>query len=159
MGRPRLKTPEKYCEVCGKKLERRKLKSGYEEPLYWFNKRKYCSLECSAKARKLTDYKESKAKTWGGGHGAARRLFQETDMCADCGKHGKTEIHHIDENYLNNAPENLVRLCKSCHAKRHRKRSLCIVCGLQAKAKNLCSKHYQQYRKGKLELIDQSHAP
>ena len=47
MGRKRLPTPEKYCELCGKKLERRPLASGYYEPLVQFEQRKYCSLKCA----------------------------------------------------------------------------------------------------------------
>lgn len=50
MGRKELPTPLKYCENCGKKLERRILSSGYKEPLYWFNLRKYCSLKCANSA-------------------------------------------------------------------------------------------------------------
>jgi len=41
--------------------------------------------------------------------------------CEDCGRgldeiHGKFEVHHKDGNAYNNDPENLVGLCKACHA-------------------------------------------
>jgi hypothetical protein len=56
----------------------------------------------------------------------ARRIFwddrsQEQYNCEDCGRgideiHGKFEVHHKDGNPYNNDPENLVGLCKACHA-------------------------------------------
>lgn len=67
--------------------------------------------------------------------------------CAICGKVGYTEVHHIDKNPMNNDPQNLVRLCKSCHAKQHREKSFCVVCGAPAKGHHLCSKHWQAWRK------------
>ena len=152
MGRKKLPTPEKYCEVCGAKLERRLLSSGYEEPLYWFNKRKYCSQICSTIAQKkkrlsvpATNPKTSRRR--------AREIVPEAP-CADCGKIGYTEVHHVDLNPMNNSSENLVRLCKSCHAKRHRMRSLCVVCGLPAKGHHLCGKHWQAWRKSNLRGWD-----
>ena len=145
MGRKKLPTPEKYCENCGKKLERRPLASGYEEPLYFFNQRKYCSVDC---ANKATAKKKLEKKTTNPKTSRARARASVADApCSICGKVGYTEVHHRDENPLNNSPENLQRLCKSCHAKQHRTRSLCAVCGKPAKAKKLCTKHYQQYRK------------
>lgn len=148
MGRPRLPTPEKYCERCGKLLERRPLKSGYLEPLFFFNQRKYCSLEC-ANARKTWDELSGESVAWS--REIARRKTPPSP-CADCGKEGPTEVHHIDKDPFNNDPENLIRLCRSCHAKRHKIKSTCVICGAPMKGKGLCSKHYQQYRKGKLKL-------
>lgn len=56
----------------------------------------------------------------------ARSIFwddqsQEQYECEDCGRgleeiHGKFEVHHKDGNPYNNDPENLVGLCKACHA-------------------------------------------
>lgn len=145
MGRKKLPTPEKYCEVCGRRLERRLLKSGYEEPLYWFNKRKYCSLKCCAvaRSRRAMGKPPMSEKT---GRQRARRMIPSTS-CAICGKNGYTEVHHKDKNPLNNSPENLVRLCKSCHSKQHHTKNLCVVCGLPAKGHHLCAKHWQAWRK------------
>lgn len=145
MGRPKLETPEKYCEKCGKKLERRPLKNGYEEPLYWFNKRKYCSVECanSAIAEKRLDSPVTSAKQ---GRSRARKMVPDAP-CTICGKIGYTEVHHKDQNPMNNSSGNLVRLCRSCHAKQHRQKGLCVVCGQPQKGHNLCSKHWQAWRK------------
>ncbi len=145
MGRPKLKTPEKYCERCGKKLERRPLSNGYEEPMYWFNKRRFCSVACSNKA--LSEkIRESPAPTAKQSRQRARTATPPAP-CAICGKKGKTDVHHIDKNPMNNDPSNLVRLCRSCHVKQHQKKSLCVVCGQPVKGHNLCSKHWQAWRK------------
>ena len=37
--------------------------------------------------------------------------------CQLCGKYPAFDIHHIDYNKKNNEPENLITLCRSCHAK------------------------------------------
>ena len=145
MGRKKLPTPEKYCERCGKKLERRPLASGYEEPLYWFNKRRFCSVECANKTMGEARLAEP-AKSPKISRKRARNMLPSAP-CAVCGKIGYTEVHHRDENPMNNSPENLVRLCKSCHAKQHRSRPSCVVCGAPAKGHRLCAKHWQAWRK------------
>lgn len=40
-------------------------------------------------------------------------------MCPDCGEDWGRDLHHISEDQRDNRPENLVRLCRSCHRKRH----------------------------------------
>lgn len=39
--------------------------------------------------------------------------------CERCGSSGEV-VHHKDENLRNNTPENLERLCRSCHIAHHR---------------------------------------
>ena len=152
MGRPRLKTPEKYCERCGKKLERRLLSSGYEEPLYWFNRRRFCSVDCANKT--LGENRMSTPAPTPKQSRVRARNAVPNAPCAICGRVGYTEVHHKDKNPMNNDPANLVRLCKSCHAKQHRKKSLCVVCGLPVKGHHLCSKHWQAWRKSILRGWD-----
>ena len=145
MGRPKLPTPEKYCERCGKKLERRSLSNGQSEPMYWFLKRRFCSVDCANKT--TGEVKLQRPASTAKASRRRARTAMPFAPCAICGKTGYTEVHHKDENPLNNSPENLVRLCKSCHAKQHRKRSLCVVCGAPAKGHHLCNKHWQAWRK------------
>jgi hypothetical protein len=40
--------------------------------------------------------------------------------CTACGSEKNSRIHHVDHNPLNNAPENLVRMCHACHITHHK---------------------------------------
>ena len=118
------KTIEKYCAYCGKKLERR-FYSGCNkfEDMTCFKKRKYCDRMCMRKA--FTNVGESNSN-WSNTHSTARtinNLFLHKDRCEICGKSGKLDIHHIDENPNNNNIDNLMCLCRSCHMKIHRNES------------------------------------
>ena len=53
----------------------------------------------------------------------------------------------IIKNPTNNKPENLQRLCRSCHMKIHRPETFCVVCGEKAKGYGYCDKHLQRYKK------------
>lgn len=49
------------------------------------------------------------------------KLINSRTLCGDCGRYSEVfEIHHIDKNRDNNKIENLIVLCKSCHANRHK---------------------------------------
>lgn len=41
------------------------------------------------------------------------------NFCEICGGAKYLVVHHLDKNRKNNAPENLVKLCRSCHAQLH----------------------------------------
>ena len=41
------------------------------------------------------------------------------DECIACGYNGYIEVHHIDGDWLNNHPLNLVPLCFKCHKHSH----------------------------------------
>ena len=62
----------------------------------------------------------NKKKDRARGHKQALRLYPEIGPCAKCGDQ-KAERHHIDDNPLNNAPQNIMPLCRSCHTKEHKK--------------------------------------
>ena len=40
-------------------------------------------------------------------------------ICTQCGKQGKTLIHHKDFNHNNDIPTNRIELCYQCHAQAH----------------------------------------
>lgn len=41
-------------------------------------------------------------------------------VCQDCGDSKEVQVHHIDSDPKNNSDKNLVLLCKTCHANRHK---------------------------------------
>lgn len=49
-----------------------------------------------------------------GGRTRAIRLYPQVGPCIVCGNK-KSERHHIDENTANNAPINIIILCRKCH--------------------------------------------
>jgi hypothetical protein len=50
-----------------------------------------------------------------------KHLIKSDTICEDCQTQADVlEIHHKDKNRDNNKPNNLVILCKPCHAERHR---------------------------------------
>lgn len=48
------------------------------------------------------------------------RLHPEDNCCAICGSTRCLVVHHVDMNRKNNHPDNLVKICRSCHAQVHR---------------------------------------
>ena len=50
-------------------------------------------------------------------------LQRDNNQCIDCGSKEHILVHHLDESRgtgkLNNNPENLITLCRPCHARRH----------------------------------------
>ena len=118
MAMPMKPTPERYCEYCGKKLERKRLPNGDLEYLIHFNRRKFCNRDCMAKAFEQNPKK--KDPSWMTAHYHARKICKPSP-CFVCGKEVRTEVHHKDWNWRNNSPENLVRVCRGCHTKIHRR--------------------------------------
>lgn len=54
------------------------------------------------------------------------KIYEENNLpneCYFCGREEidgyKNDIHHKDGNHQNNNPENLMKLCRSCHKKLH----------------------------------------
>lgn len=54
------------------------------------------------------------------GHKQALKLYPNIGPCVKCGDK-KSERHHIDDNPLNNSPENIMPLCRRCHTLEHGK--------------------------------------
>ena len=108
MPMPRKDEPEKYCQMCGVRLER-KVYNGVLEDLGAFRRRKYCSLTC-ANTRK-------RPKHWETYHWRARHHRGAT--CEACGAKTSLHAHHIDGNPENNDPANIQTLCVHCHGFLH----------------------------------------
>ena len=136
-------TPERYCEECGKKLERKRLPNGDLEYLIHFNRRKFCNQRCMGVN---FDKRHSADVGWSAAHSVARSIVPK-GPCNRCAKPMARDVHHKDGNHLNNAPENLERICRGCHKREHRPRGSCSLCGKPAKGLGYCEKHYQRFRK------------
>jgi hypothetical protein len=58
-----------------------------------------------------------------GGYADYKKVYREqgtnSAVCEHCGSDKHTVVHHKDENRKNANPDNLIRLCRSCHAKEH----------------------------------------
>lgn len=136
-------TPLRHCEFCGTKLERKPLPRGGLEYLIHFNRRKYCGRVCMARA---FDARHSAVVGPSTARYHARKIVPP-GPCSRCGKPKAKDVHHHDENYLNNSPSNLERICRSCHVRGHRPKSSCTICGALAKALGFCDKHYQRFKR------------
>lgn len=164
------KIEEKKCAYCGKimRVEDYLDKKGYKNYTA-FAKKKYCDRMCMRKAF-LNIGKDKGSGNWSSTHGTARGindLILHKTECEICGKQGNLDVHHKDENPNNNEPDNLQVLCRSCHMKIHRPKSICKVdgCNNFVSGHGYCEKHLQRYKKhgnplivnngnGKYEIID-----
>ena len=141
MGRPRLPDPEKFCEWCGVRLERKRYKGNLEDRPR-FRQRKFCSRSCA---------NSRKNPTLGGLRTRAQKFRGQ--QCETCGTDQQLHIHHVDHDPSNNAPQNLQTLCASCHLKLHwqtRERKPtqpCKYCEQPSRKRGMCQKHYQRFRK------------
>src|SRR5207253_9759285 len=143
MGRRAKPTPEKYCQLCEKKLERKRLPNGDLEALFHFNRRKYCNQICFAKA---SEGQKKETVGWMTAHYHARKKCPH-GPCVKCQTPNALDVHHKDGNWRNNSLDNLERICRSCHNKEHGVRSIFTICGSPAKGLGYCEKHYQRFKK------------
>jgi hypothetical protein len=104
MPYPRAQEPEKYCQRCGSRLERRRF-GGRLEDMGVFKRRKYCSLSCASRRERPTH--------WGTYHWRARK--HRKSSCEACGSMAALHAHHVDGQPQNNDASNIQTLCASCH--------------------------------------------
>ena len=141
MAMKRKEDPIKYCEYCGEQMHRVRYPSRLED-MGAFKRRKYCSRECMAKAFDEVHFGATKSS-----ERRYARSIKNHEKCAICGSTENVDVHHKDGNWHNNSLDNLIALCRSCHLKEHRPKSVCSICGEPAKGHGLCEKHLQRYRK------------
>lgn len=148
--------PERYCAYCGKKLERKRFSHKWED-LAVFSKRKYCDRECMKRAFLKTGQTDQSKRVAHHTSMLMMRLLQpEVQECQICKSTKNLDVHHKDGNFRNNTIENLMLLCRSCHMKEHHPKGTCMICGEPVKGHNLCSKHYQRWKKcGRPTITDQ----
>ena len=115
-----IKELEKYCEYCGKQLERKRF-NGRLEDFTVFKNRKYCNRECMRKD--WVKIGDNHNQSYSNAHTTARKineLILHKELCELCGSDTNLDIHHIDGNWQNNNLDNLMCLCRSCHKKYER---------------------------------------
>ena len=147
MGRKRMPDPEKYCSHCGKRLQRKTYPNSIED-MGVFKRRKYCDQVCMARAKMKEKVTLSALRV------RARKFIGK--QCDRCGTTTRLAVHHIDGNPANNVMDNLMTLCDVCHTTWHwqhgkkatrKPPSYCKVCGNPARKLDMCSLHYQRFRK------------
>lgn len=110
---PSIKVEEKRCLFCGSILERRLSPCGRLESWVQFDKRIFCNNRCRG------DWELENQKVKRSAHGLRAQKFKK-NTCEKCGKTGRLDIHHIDGNWRNDNPKNLITLCRSCHILTHK---------------------------------------
>lgn len=149
MGRPRAKSPIKFCLNCGKQLLLRTLADGSLEQTCFLRARKYCNRKCMALGMEGT----MKTSTPRSHHRQSRKAVKE--KCQNCGRRNtKLHVHHADSNPMNNDPSNFRTLCGSCHRRCHSpnyeatglRRKPCKICGNPSMRTGLCYKHVTRQR-------------
>lgn len=132
MPMPMKHIPPKPCRVCGKLMHRRRLRSGRIEDAGCFRRRVYCDRKCMAHGQR----KSAAELTRSGLLVRARRHLKSA--CEHCSTTQRLSIHHVDRDWRNNSPENLMTLCASCHTTLHheageivtrRRQKTCPACG------------------------------
>lgn len=143
MPMPRKLTPEKYCQFCGERLERKPLRNGGLESLLHFGRRKFCDQMCMARD---FDRRHREDAGYSAAHARARTLIAP-GPCSRCGTPNALDVHHRDGNWQNNEPSNLERICRTCHNLAHHRAKPCTICGKPQKGLGYCDKHYQRFKK------------
>lgn len=104
MPTPPMFVPPKPCEWCGKLMERPRFSNGQLEAPTMFARRRFCSQSCAASrpfAKKNSMHKRARK--------------HRGDHCEACGTTKRLQAHHLDQDFTNNALNNIQTLCKSCH--------------------------------------------
>lgn len=104
------------CKYCGKDISIKPSRHGLR-----YNK--FCDKSCYSKYRQRDQYgKFIDGEITGNKHRSLAFDYYQINECSICGYDKVPEIlqvHHKDQNKLNNVPENLEILCPNCHYEKH----------------------------------------
>ena len=142
MPRKPVPDPEKYCERCGLRLQRKRYGNDLED-MGRFLTRRFCSLRCSNSRGIRSQGLKQQHKI---------SLTFRKERCESCGRRPDNpqhlHVHHINEDWTDHRPENLKTLCVGCHLILHRRRSpICQCCDAISRKHGMCQKHYQRWKK------------
>lgn len=149
------KRPVMVCEACGKEYEVAPARAAES---------RFCSRQCAnpAVSRETAQTRGDKLRGTGNRTKYLKRFGQHWHRQVAAEKLGRAlrpgeVVHHINGNSWDNAPENIVVITQSIHARiHHTKNRKCSVegCGRKHAAKGYCGKHWRQWRKGSAMLQD-----
>ena len=87
--------------------------------------RVFCSVICKAiyqqkhlLGRNNPNWKEDKFY-YTNPHSLQKLIKRRDIHCQECGSYSNLGVHHKDRDHFNNGDDNLILLCKNCHAKEH----------------------------------------
>ncbi len=137
------------CKNCGKPLEQKRFSSGVLESPSMMAKRKFCDRSCMAAsmegAIKVMNPHNSRRQSAKGAKG----------KCEICAVTARLQVHHQDQNPLNNEASNLRTLCASCHRRCHspnftatgEQRRPCKHCEMPSVKLGMCETHLSRFRR------------
>lgn len=136
------------CQSCRKPLVAKRFSSGRKESPSMLSKRKYCDRECMAAGQE----KEICSSL---SHSRAKANATIKGRCENCQAVRNLQVHHKDENPQNNAPSNLMTLCRSCHSLFHSpnndpttgQRLPCLHCDKPSVKSRLCNTHLSRLKR------------
>lgn len=130
----------------------KRYRSGGQESLPEFSKRRFCNRSCKGVSQLLENPVNG---TGARGRKQARSMVVKS-KCEACETSHRLEVHHRDGNPANNEPSNLAVLCMICHRKEH-KTEACSIPGCEKVycALGYCSMHYQRFKKYGDPLVKQ----
>ena len=100
---------DRQCLQCGRELTRNIYREGTWESMRSFSTRKFCGISCYVKYGKARCSGDSINSIY------RRAKKNKKEKCCICGHAENLHLHHVDKNFHNNDPSNLMTLCQSCH--------------------------------------------
>lgn len=95
---------QEYCPNCIRKVDNERCRVYYKK----------------TKVYKGYNQKGENNNNWKGGIGSYKRDYSlEGKVCEACVSDKNVIRHHVDHNRYNNTVDNIVYLCRCCHAKHH----------------------------------------
>lgn len=138
---------DSVCEHCSQVILRRVLANGNLEQHAHYKIKRFCTPACAFEfSRGKTVREYSGPNDYSYFHKLARQACPP-GRCVDCGTQNPKDVHHVDSNHKNNDPKNLVRICRSCHMKRHRGGRKCTLCDLPHASLGYCMRHYYSFKR------------
>ena len=113
MSRKDIKQINKYCEYCGKKLERKRY-NGRLEDFGVFNRRKYCNKDCMRKAFIKVGINDNQSYLCRSCH---MKIHKPQNKCKICDNYADGGLGYCNKHYLRYKKYGNPLLIKLCNGK------------------------------------------